>query len=538
MKISIKKYLLVLFFAVVFLPAVASASWWNPFSWKVFNKAPQTSEIEKLRSEVEELKKKTATPTSPSVKKTITPTIKPVVSAKELKKQNPQQYKTLVTENKTQLLEASKTLSNKSIIARIKPSVVYIETTTGSGSGIIISSDGYVLTNAHVVNGKSSATIKLTDGRSLAGTVIGRDENIDLALLKVGATNLSPAFLGDSDLLEQGDPVFTFGYPLGIEGDVAFKDGTLSRRQKIDGTMYLEISAQILPGNSGGPLVNESGEVIGINTLAIASDSVGGVLVGETLKYAMPINVAKSLLASLKAGRNILKPHIVIPPPAPVPSCPENSHTSTSGSSKCTCDDGYIVNSTQDSCILAPARNYVPAPTPTPPPAPTPINGSCSLTHFNCSAGTSANNSSISTFTWSCNGLNGGTNDSCSEGVPLVFTQTPKIVWTSRPNAKDPDRTEYDLSYLDFRTNRPVKLILSPMYPDGPYKDKFLDWSTEQTAERKSYWTGSSEDIWESCGKGISRKDNTICKIKVIDESGLTTETDITVLKDSIDIPR
>ena len=176
----------------------------------------------------------------------ISPESKSVISVAELKKQDPQQYKELVTENKTQLLEASKSLQNRKILARVKPSVVYIETTTGSGSGIIISSDGYVLTNAHVVTGKNSAIIKLTDGQSLSGIVIGRDENIDLALLKVGATNLSPAFLGDSDSVEQGDEVFTLGYPLGLEGEVSFKNGTLSRRLTINGISYMEISAQIL----------------------------------------------------------------------------------------------------------------------------------------------------------------------------------------------------------------------------------------------------------------------------------------------------
>lgn len=250
-----------------------------------------------------------------------TKTVPASPSASALKAENPQQYKNLVSENKAQLLEASKLLSNKNIIARVKPSVVYIETTIGSGSGVVVGADGYILTNAHVVSGVNSATVKLANGGSFNGAVIGRDENIDLALLKINATNLSAAFLGDSDSVEQGDPVFTFGYPLGIEGDVAFKDGTLSRRQKIDGTTYLEISAQILPGNSGGPLVNQSGEVIGINTLAIGALKISGVLIGETLKFAMPINVAKNLIPELKNGRNVVTPKSAYIP-APTPSTP------------------------------------------------------------------------------------------------------------------------------------------------------------------------------------------------------------------------
>ena len=264
--------------------------------------------------------------------------VNPPVST--LKAENPQQYKNLVSENKAQLLEAGKVLKNKEIIARVKPSVVYIETTIGSGSGVVVGADGYILTNAHVVSGVNSATVKLANGGSFSGTVVGRDENIDLALLKISATNLSAAFLGDSDSVEQGDPVFTFGYPLGIEGDVAFKDGTLSRRQKIDGTIYLEISAQILPGNSGGPLVNQSGEVIGINTLAIGALKISGVLIGETLKFAMPINVAKSLIPELKNGRNVVTPKSAYIP-KPTPSTP-----------------------------VTPPSIYTPAPTPAPKPEP------------------------------------------------------------------------------------------------------------------------------------------------------------------------
>jgi len=242
-------------------------------------------------------------------------------SASALKAENPQQYKNLVSENKAQLLEASKLLSNKNIIARVKPSVVYIETTTSAGSGIVVGADGYILTNAHVVSGVSSATVKLSNGGSFTGNVVGRDENIDLALLKINITGLSAAFLGDSDSVEQGDSVFTFGYPLGIEGEVAFKEGTLSRHRKVDDITYLEISAQILPGNSGGPLVNQSGEVIGVNTWAQGIEKIEGVLIGETLKYALPINIAKSLIPELKNGRNVVIPKSAYIP-APTPSTP------------------------------------------------------------------------------------------------------------------------------------------------------------------------------------------------------------------------
>lgn len=244
--------------------------------------------------------------------------VNPPVST--LKAENPQQYKNLVTENKAQLLEASKAPDNKRILLKVKPSVAYIETDDGSGSGIVISSDGFVLTNAHVVTGANSATVKLTDGRSFIGTVVGRDEKIDLALVKISADGLIAAMLGDSDSVEQGDPIFTLGYPFGIEGDVSFKVGILSSHRKIDGITYLEISAQILPGNSGGPLVDQSGEVVGVNTWAQGSGKISGVLIGETLKYAMPINIAKGLIPELKNGRSVVIPKSSITTPAPSPT--------------------------------------------------------------------------------------------------------------------------------------------------------------------------------------------------------------------------
>ena len=193
-------------------------------------------------------------------------------------------------------------LSNSKIINKVKPAVVYIQTVDGSGSGMIIENDGYILTNAHVVKGVTNVEISLLTGETLPGTVVGRDEAVDLAIVKVSYPQKLPKIeFGDSNRTNQGDDVFTFGFPFGIEGDVSFKEGTISRR--IGG--YLETSAEIHPGNSGGPLVNVRGKVIGINT-AILGKSVDGVQLGETIKFAIPINVAVELIPELKAGRNII----------------------------------------------------------------------------------------------------------------------------------------------------------------------------------------------------------------------------------------
>lgn len=274
--------------------------------------------------------------------------------------------------------KSSSGLSNSEIIAKVKPAVVYIQTRDGSGSGMIIESAGYVLTNAHVVTGVNTANIKLSDGRLFLSNVVGRDENFDLAVLKIDGNNFPTVVLGDSseNILKQGDEVFTLGYPFGLEGDVSFKEGTISRRISDGTATYLETSAEIHPGNSGGPLVNKYGEVVGVNSASYGK-SIAGVQVGETIKWALPINLARGLIPLLKGGRNIV---LTVPTPIPMPqpttpgaSCPIHSHESASDTSKCTCDTGYIVNSTQDACILATTPTPVPTPTPaTPSPVPTP----------------------------------------------------------------------------------------------------------------------------------------------------------------------
>jgi len=240
---------------------------------------PELSEVERLRQEVEELKNKQ----SSSQTQSSTPKQEVV---------NPAPAKRVA-------------LSNSDIIKKIKPAAVYIETTEGAGSGMIIDANGYILTNAHVVWDVSAAKIKLSDGRSLSAEVIGRDEIVDLAILKIVGTNFSKVTLGNSDNVVQGDDVFTLGYPFGLEGDVSFKEGTISRRISDGDATYLETSAEIHPGNSGGPLVNKYGEVVGVNT-ASYGQSIKGVNIGETIKLAIPVNVAKNLIPELKAGRKIV----------------------------------------------------------------------------------------------------------------------------------------------------------------------------------------------------------------------------------------
>lgn len=290
-----KQAFVVLAVGMFIMPQIAFAAWWNPFTWNIlnFNKAP--------KAQVQQVWGATTTSSSsvkaPATikKETVKPTATPSVSTK-----------------KTTNAISTATLSNSQIIKKVKPAVVYIETDAGTGSGMIISSDGFVLTNAHVVQNSTTAKITLSSGNIYSASVVGRDENIDLAVLKVNAQNLAKVDFGDSDTAEQGDEVFTLGYPFGIKGDVSFKEGTISRKI-VDGTnTYIETSAEIHPGNSGGPLVNAEGNVVGVNSASFGQ-SIKGIAVGETIKFAIPINIAKNLIPELKAGRQVIVPKTEAP---------------------------------------------------------------------------------------------------------------------------------------------------------------------------------------------------------------------------------
>jgi serine protease Do len=177
---------------------------------------------------------------------------------------------------------------------------VYIKAGSSSGSGFIINSTGSIITNAHVVKDMDTVNIKLSDGRSFIGSVVGRDKGKDIALINIYINGLEYIQLGDSSSskLKQGDRVIAFGYPFGLDGEVSIKEGTISRRLYDGDTTYLETSAEIHPGNSGGPLVNSRGDVVGMN-VAILGEAINGVLIGETIKLAIPINVVKNLIPTL-----------------------------------------------------------------------------------------------------------------------------------------------------------------------------------------------------------------------------------------------
>jgi len=167
----------------------------------------------------------------------------------------------------------------------------------GLGTGVIVSSDGYVLTNNHVVEGADEVNVNLSDDRSFRAEVVGMDDKSDIAVLKIDAGNLVPANLGDSDAMQVGEWVLAVGSPFGLAQTVTA--GIVSAKGRADMGItdyedFIQTDAAINPGNSGGPLVNLRGEVVGINT-AIASRTGGYMGVG----FAIPSNMARNVMDSI-----------------------------------------------------------------------------------------------------------------------------------------------------------------------------------------------------------------------------------------------
>jgi len=172
------------------------------------------------------------------------------------------------------------------------------------GSGFIISADGYVVTNNHVVQEASEVVVKLRNGKEYKAKVIGTDEKLDVGLLKIDAKGLHTVHLGDSDKLRVGDWVVAIGNPFGLEQTVTA--GIVSAKGRVIGAgpydSFIQTDAAINPGNSGGPLFNAQGEVVGINT-AIYSRSGGNIGIG----FAIPIGMAGSVIHELRETGHVTR---------------------------------------------------------------------------------------------------------------------------------------------------------------------------------------------------------------------------------------
>lgn len=170
------------------------------------------------------------------------------------------------------------------------------------GSGFIISDDGYILTNDHVINGADEVSVKLSDGRSFEAKIKGSDEKLDLALLKIDTGEKLPvANLGDSETLQVGEWVMAIGNPFGLEQTVTV--GIVSAKGRVIGAGpyddFIQTDASINPGNSGGPLFNMKGQVVGINTAIIRG--------GQGIGFALPINAAQVTVKQLKENGEVVR---------------------------------------------------------------------------------------------------------------------------------------------------------------------------------------------------------------------------------------
>lgn len=185
----------------------------------------------------------------------------------------------------------------------VGPSIVEVKTSTGLGSGVIIRSDGYVVTNHHVVSGASSVTVTLANGRTLHATVRGSDTVDDLAVLKVTASKLPAATFGNSTQLQVGQTVLAIGNPLGVthtvtDGIVSALNRTVSEGQG-GGSIAnaIQTSAPINPGNSGGGLINLGGQVVGIPTLTAVDPEFNAPASG--IGFAIPSNVVTRIAGQI-----------------------------------------------------------------------------------------------------------------------------------------------------------------------------------------------------------------------------------------------
>jgi serine protease Do len=170
------------------------------------------------------------------------------------------------------------------------------------GSGFIISDDGYIFTNNHVVDNTDKILVKISDGKEYEAKIIGTDSKTDIALIKIKPDNNLPTVeIGDSDPLRVGEWVIAIGNPFGLEQTVTA--GIVSAKGRVIGAgtydNFIQTDASINPGNSGGPLFNMQGKVIGINTAIVAQ--------GQGIGFAIPINMAKSILADLKTKGKVTR---------------------------------------------------------------------------------------------------------------------------------------------------------------------------------------------------------------------------------------
>ena len=200
---------------------------------------------------------------------------------------------------------------------QVGPSVVNVRTHRkrglGQGSGVIVDAQGYIVTNHHVIEGVRSAEILLSDGRKGTASVIGSDPLVDIAVLKTELEGLYPADWGDSDELNVGEIVWAIGSPFGLKESITF--GILSAKERRGITRhrgavyqeYLQTDAAVNPGNSGGPLIDVNGRIVGINT-AIIGDTFQGI------SFAIPSTIAREIYLQLRDNGSVQRGYLGVQP--------------------------------------------------------------------------------------------------------------------------------------------------------------------------------------------------------------------------------
>ena len=241
------------------------------------------------------------------------------------------------------------------VIESIQASVVQIVVGGGSGSGFVITEDGLIVTNDHVVANARSVRVWFTNGRSYEGDVLEQDSTADLALVKIdGNQRFETIPIGEPDSMRVGDEALALGFPIAdrIGNELTVTRGIVSSKRKVGGVELLQTDAAINPGNSGGPLVNTAGEVVGVNTSKIESTSGGRPV--ESIGFAVSVGELDARLPTLR-DRGVVKRGSPIPTPGPTPT---PTITPTTGPTP--------------TLTLTPAPTITPTPTLTPTPTNTP----------------------------------------------------------------------------------------------------------------------------------------------------------------------
>ena len=196
------------------------------------------------------------------------------------------------------------------LVRNLRPSLVQIVHPSGAGSGFIISRDGLVVTNAHVVENQLAVTVRMDNRREYNARILGTDEIADIALARIqDGRNFKPMFLGDSDAVAVGEEVVALGFPLEdyVGRELTVTRGIVSSKRRREDIAVLQTDAAMNPGNSGGPLLTLDGRVVGVNTWRLDLSSIG--VPTDNMGFSISVNELKTRIESLTSGKSVARSH-------------------------------------------------------------------------------------------------------------------------------------------------------------------------------------------------------------------------------------